>query len=141
MWLRIGILLALSTSAAMADSVVAVRTLPAQTVVQEGDVALVDAEIDGALTEIGPALGQEVKITVYAGRPLRPSDLGTPTLVERNQIVNLVYMSGTLTILADGRALTRGAEGDVIRVMNLASKTTVSGRIAPDGRILVGDLN
>lgn len=72
---------------------------------------------------------------------MRPSDLGTPTLVERNQIVNLVYMSGTLTILADGRALTRGAEGDVIRVMNLASKTTVSGRIAPDGRILVGDLN
>ena len=71
--------------------------------------------------------------------PLRPEDLGAPALVERNQIVSLVYRSGGLVILADGRALARGAEGDVIRVMNLASKTTVSGRVGPDGRILVGD--
>ena len=141
MWCRIGLLLSLSPAFAAAESVVAVRTLPAQTVIEAADVTLVDAEIDGALTAITPALGQELKTTVYAGRPLRTEDLGAPALIERNQIVSLVYRSGGLVILADGRALARGAEGDVIRVMNLASKSTVSGRVGPDGRILVGDQN
>ncbi|MFZ1482670.1 MAG: flagellar basal body P-ring formation chaperone FlgA [Paracoccaceae bacterium] len=141
MWCRIGLLLSLSPAVAAAESVVAVRTLPAQTVIEAADVTLVDAEIDGALSAITPALGQELKTTVYAGRPLRPENLGAPALIERNQIVSLVYRSGGLVILADGRALARGAEGDVIRVMNLASKSTVSGRVGPDGHILVGDQN
>lgn len=141
MMARLASVICLFPAIAGAESVVAVRTLPAQTVIAAADVMLVDAQIDGALTEIGPAVGMELRTTVYAGRPLRPGDLGTPALVERNQIVSLVYRSGTLVILADGRALSRGAEGDVIRAMNLASKSTVSGRIGPDGRIFVGDLN
>lgn len=141
MWRRLGLVLATFPSVSGADSVVALRTLPALSVVSEADITLVDAEIDGALTELDLAVGQEVKTTVYAGRPLRPQDLGSPALVDRNQIVALIYRSGTLTIAAEGRALQRGAEGDVIRVMNLASKSTVSGRITPDGRVTVGDLN
>lgn len=126
---------------AQAESLVALRTLPAQTVVTEADVTLVQAQIDGALTAIAPALGLQVKTTVYAGRPLRPENLGQPALVDRNQTVTLVYTAGGLTILAEGRALARGAEGEVIRAMNLASKTTVSGRVDGQGRLVVGDRN
>jgi flagella basal body P-ring formation protein FlgA len=122
-----------------ADSLVALRTLPAQTVVTEADVTLVEAKIDGALTAVSPAVGLEVKTTVYAGRPLRPENLGPPALINRNQNVTLVYVSGGLTIVADGRALARGAEGEVIRAMNLTSKTTVSGRVDGRGRLIVGD--
>ena len=43
-----------------------------------------------------------------------------------------------LRILTEGRALARGGVGDVIRVMNLSSRTTVSGRIAADGSVHVG---
>ena len=141
MWLWIGLALALLPAAAGAESVVALRTIPAKGVVSAADVGLVDASIDRALTDVGAALGLEVKSTIYAGRPVRLSDLASPTLVDRNQTVRLVYSTGALTILADGRALARGAEGDVIRVMNLTSKSTVSGKIAPDGSILVGDWN
>lgn len=133
--------LILLAAPAQADSLVALRTLPAQTVVTESDVALVEAQIDGALTAIAPALGQEVRTTVYAGRPLRADNLGPPALVDRNQTVTLVYLAGGLTILAEGRALARGAEGEVIRAMNLASKTTVSGRVDGQGRLVVGDRN
>jgi flagella basal body P-ring formation protein FlgA len=145
MWQRVGQILgtvaALSPSLASAESLVALRTLPAQTVVTEADVALVAAQIDGALTELAPALGQEIKITVYAGRPLRAENLGPPTLVARNQTVTLIYRAGSLVILAEGRALARGAEGEVIRAMNLSSKTTVSGRVDAQGRLIVGDPN
>jgi flagellar basal body P-ring formation protein FlgA len=52
--------------------------------------------------------------------------------------VPLIYLSGGLAISTGGRALARGSEGDVIRIMNLASRTTVSGRIGPDGAVYVG---
>jgi flagella basal body P-ring formation protein FlgA len=64
---------------------------------------------------------------------VRAADLGPPALVDRNQIVALDFRAGGLSIRAEGRALARGGAGDVIRVMNLASRTTVSGRIRPDG--------
>ena len=124
-----------------AESLVALRTLPAQTVVTEADVTLVEAQIDGALTAVAPALGLQVKTTVYAGRPLRAENLGAPALVDRNQTVTLIYAAGGLIILAEGRALARGAEGEVIRALNLASKTTVSGRVDGQGRLVVGDRN
>jgi flagella basal body P-ring formation protein FlgA len=61
--------------------------------------------------------------------------------VDRNQMVSLVFRSSGLTILTEGRALDRGGVGDVIKVMNLASRTTVTGTIAPDGSVMVNTGN
>ncbi|PTE16686.1 flagellar basal body P-ring formation chaperone FlgA [Pseudogemmobacter blasticus] len=137
MLLRLAVLLALP-GVAGAESVVAARTLPAGTVLTQGDLMLVDAEIPGALTAPEVALGQQTRIALYAGRAVHARDIGAPALVQRNGIVTLVYRAGGLTIRADGRALEAGAEGDSIRALNLASKTTVSGRVAPDGTLIVG---
>lgn len=132
--------LALLAGPAAAESLVAARTLPARSLLTAADVMMVDAEIPGALTLAEAALGQETRGVVYAGRPIRAADLGPPTLVERNARVTLVFAAGGLMIRAEGRALARGGAGDAIRVMNLASRTTVSGVIGPDGTVLVGDL-
>lgn len=118
---------------ALADSVVATRVIRAQSVVVPEDLAVVDAAIPGALADPAAALGLEARVTLYPGRPVRAADLGPPALVDRNQIVALDFRAGGLSIRAEGRALARGGAGDVIRVMNLASRTTVSGRIRPDG--------
>ena len=123
---------------AMADSVVATRTIRAQTVVQADDLTLVAAAIPNALGNLADAVGQEARISIYAGRPVLATDLGPPAVVDRNQIVPLAYQSGALAILTEGRALARGGVGDVIRVMNLASRSTVLGRIAANGTVLVG---
>lgn len=121
-----------------AESLVATRTIRAKSLVAPADVTLVSAELPGALNDPGQAVGLEARVSIYAGKPVRPGDLGPPTLVDRNQLVTLVYVSGGLAISTEGRALARGAEGDVIRVMNLGSRTTVTGRIGPDGAIYVG---
>ncbi|MFM7442840.1 MAG: flagellar basal body P-ring formation chaperone FlgA, partial [Tabrizicola sp.] len=71
-------------------------------------------------------------------KPVRLGDLGPPTLVERNQPVTLVYLSGGLAISTEGRALARGSVGDEVRVMNLGSRNTVTGRVGPDGTVYVG---
>ena len=123
---------------ALAESVVATRTIRAQTVIGPEDLTLVAAELPGALTDPGEALGLEAKVAIYAGRPVMSADLGSPALVLRNQIVTLIYLSGSLAISTEGRALARGAEGETVRVLNLASRSTVTGRIGPDGAVYVG---
>ena len=132
------LLIATLAQPATADSLVATRTIRAKTLIAAEDLALVNAVLPGALTDITQAVGLEAKVAIYAGKPVRPGDLGPPTLVDRNQPVTLIYLSGGLAISTEGRALARGAEGDEIRVMNLGSRNTVTGRIGPDGAVYVG---
>jgi flagellar basal body P-ring formation protein FlgA len=136
MWRMIALLLI--SGPALAESVVATRTIRPQTLIAPEDLTLVAAELPGALTDPALALGLEARVAIYAGRPVRPGDLGPPTLVERNHMVSLIYLAGSLAISTEGRALARGAEGETIRVINLASRTTVTGRIGPDGAVYVG---
>ena len=132
------VLLLILPDIVLADSLVATRTIRAQSVVQMDDVTLVAAAIPGALTGAEGALGLEARVAIYAGRPIKATDLGPPALIDRNQIVALAYQTGTLAILTEGRALARGGVGDVIRVMNLASRSTVSGRVTANGTVQVG---
>jgi flagella basal body P-ring formation protein FlgA len=136
MW-RVLMILALAAPAA-AESVVATRTIRAKTMIAPEDLTLVSADLPGALGDPSLAVGQEARVAIYAGKPVRPGDLGPPTLVERNQLVTLVYRSGGLAISTGGRALGRGSAGDDLKVMNLGSRSTVTGRIGPDGTVYVG---
>jgi len=121
-----------------ADSVIATRMIRAQTILSATDMTLVAAEIPGAMTELSTAVGQEAKVALYPGRAIRASDIGSPAIIERNQIIPLTYFAGGLRIAADGRALARGGIGDLIRVMNLSSRNTVFGRVIADGTVQVG---
>lgn len=130
--------LALLAPAAAADTVVATRMLRAQEVIGPQDVAVRPEDTDGALSDPRDAVGLELRTNVYAGRPISADDLGPPALVERNQIVVLNYHRAGLAITTEGRALSRGGAGEQIRVMNLASRTTVSGTVLVDGSVNVG---
>jgi flagellar basal body P-ring formation protein FlgA len=135
--LRFALALSVVATPALSDSLVATRTIRAQSILTAEDFALVAAEIPGALTDAAGAIGLEARVTLYAGRPIGSGDVGPPALIDRNQIVALIFRSGGLSILTEGRALDRGAAGEVIRVMNLTSRTTVNGTIAPDGSVIV----
>jgi flagella basal body P-ring formation protein FlgA len=123
---------------ALADSLVATRTIRAQTALTAEDVTSVAMDIPGALTDPAAAIGQETREVIYAGKPILAGDLGPSAIVERNQIIPLAYTAGSLSILTEGRALARGGVGDVIDVMNLASRSKVTGQIGPDGVVRVG---
>ena len=126
-------------TAALADSLVATRVILAQAVVTAEDVALVAAEIPDALTDPALAVGQEARVAIYPGRPVKAADLGAAAMVDRNQIVRLIYRAGGLEIATEGRALGRGAAGDVIEVLNLASRAKMTGLIGPDGAVMIGN--
>lgn len=131
-------MVAAAAGPALADTLVATRTIRAQAVLTAADLALIETEVPGALADPGQAIGLEARTILYEGRPIRATDVGPAAIVERNGLVTLVFRRGGLTITAEGRALGRGGPGDRIQVMNLDSRTAVIGTIGEDGRVLVG---
>ena len=123
---------------ASAETLVAARTVRAQAILTPADLAVVERTIPGTLTQADEAIGLEARVVLYAGRPIRQGDVGPPAIIERNQIVTLLFRRGNLTIAAEARALGRAGAGDVLRVMNLTSRTTVSGIVRSDGTVAVG---
>ena len=124
-----------------AETVIAAHTIRARAVLGPEDISTIAADVPGALDDPSRALGLEARVVLYAGRPIRSGEVGAPALVERNQIVELAYRRGALTIRAEGRALARGGAGDSIRVMNTVSRSTVTGVVQPDGTVTVGAAN
>lgn len=120
-----------------ADTVIAARTIRAKSLLGPSDVSAVPGDVPGGLADPEQAIGLEARVTLYAGRPIRAGDIGPPAVVERNQLVSLIFGSDTLSITADGRALDRAGIGDRIRVMNLASRATVIGTVDETGAIIV----
>lgn len=135
-WIVLGVLL--TAWPAAADTLIASRTIRAQAILTAADLAVIEKTTPGTLTMAEEALGLEARVVLYAGRPIRPQDIGPPAIVERNQIVTVYFRSGALIIAADARALTRAGVGDLVRVMNLASRNTITGVVREDGTVTVG---
>ena len=133
----LAVLMILAGSATLADVVVPTRTIRPGEIIAPADLAVKNATVPGAIERPGEVIGREAGIALYPDRPIRRGDVRAPALVDRNQRVMLIYRSGGLRILADGRALGRGAAGDVIPVMNMSSRATVSGTVNKDGTVRV----
>lgn len=131
------LLLALLALPAHAETVVALRTIPPGAVIAAADLGWAEEATPGALEDPAAAVGLEARVALYAGRPVRPEDVGPAAVVERNALVPLVYQHGALLITAEGRALGRAGPGEVIDVMNLASRATVQARMGADGAAYV----
>ncbi|WP_425071527.1 flagellar basal body P-ring formation chaperone FlgA [Sagittula sp. S175] len=133
----LAVLLGVAASTAQADTVVATQTIRPQQIITSDAVKLDPSTVAGAYTALHQVVGQEAQYALYPGRALMIGAVGEPALIERNQVVELIYEYGGLRIVTEGRALDRGAAGDRIRVMNISSRTSLFGTISPDGTILV----
>jgi flagellar basal body P-ring formation protein FlgA len=126
-----------AVGSAQADILVPAHTIRAKQVIAATDLVVKTVDIPGAISDPSVIIGQEAQKALFPNRPIRGSDIGPPALVERNQLVKMVFRNGGLQIIADGRSMGRGAIGDTVRVLNIASRTTLSGRVRTDGKIEV----
>lgn len=130
------LLMSLGLSAS-GQTVVAARLIRSKSIITPSDLTVLEMSTDGTLRQISGAVGMEARNVLYPGRPVLPSDIGPAAVIERNQIISLVYKKGALRISVDGRALARGGVGERIRVINTESRTTVSGLIIGPGIVEV----
>ncbi len=122
-------------------AVVPVRTIPVGAILRPDDVALrtmPDPPAADILKAVTAAIGQQAQRSLYANRPIRESEVGPVTVVERNSRVTLRFRLGQLKLTTVGRAMEAGGLGQTIRVMNLDSRRAVFGRITMPGVVDVG---
>ena len=122
---------------ALAESVVATRTLVPGAQISAEDVTLVAMEIPEAMGDLDSVIGQIAHNGLMAGHAVRADQLTPLIRIERNAVVALTLQSGGLEIQTEGRALSSGGIGDVIDIMNLSSRARIKGLVKSDGTILV----
>lgn len=120
------------------DALVAARLIRPAQVLVAGDIVPGPAPVAGAATDPAQVVGLEARVALYPGRPVLLADLGPAAVIERNDVVRLVFRTGGLTIHAEGRAMGRAAMGQGVSVMNLTSRQIVQGTALHPGLVQVG---
>jgi len=90
-----------------------------------------------ALTALDAAVGMAARHPLRPGQALSEADLMKPMIVQRNDMVTLVYEAPGLTLTLRGQAQDAGALGDTIGVLNVQSKRVVQGMITGPGRVRI----
>ncbi len=115
-------------SAAIAEDLIASRNIRAGVTVTASDIVS-PSDQDGMRRAI-KIIGLETVRTIYKGQSLHENGLQSPTLIERNAIVQMEFSKGGMNISAEGRALDKGSLGERIRVMNLISRRVVVATVS-----------
>ncbi len=90
-----------------------------------------------AVRDPAQAVGMVLRHAATAGAPLLLADLLHPGTVAKNARVVMQIEVGSLTATVQGIALTGGAPGERIQVLNPASRMIVEGEVRPDGSVAV----
>lgn len=117
------------------------RRLSRGQVITPEDIDFVPMKVEslpsGVITSVEDLIGKEPRNTVREGEPVRRSEILRPEVVRRNAIVTMYLSMPGINVTARGRALEAGSDGDLIRVMNLASKQVVLGTVLDASRVEV----
>lgn len=121
------------------QAVHAVRPLRRGTILTAADVQLRPLEKEAApdefVQDVQAVLGQEVAGGVMRDEPLRASDVQSPTLVRRSDLVEVHVLGGSIIVRTNGRALDEGAAGDLIRVQTERPRRQLMARVAGPGLV------
>lgn len=126
---------------ALADMVVAARTLERGEVIAASDLAVTKrdlAQVQGRYFDnIDEAVGLRVKSTMRANAPVRKDNLEKVPVVKSGQVVTIVAENDVVRITATGRAKMAGAPGDLITVQNVSSKKEIAARVVDAATVKV----
>jgi flagella basal body P-ring formation protein FlgA len=116
------------------------RDIDRNEMLKASDVALErrpKAEVSGEAAVRDRAVGMQLRRPMRSGTPLRLADLSKPDLVQRDQNVTVIYQTTGLYLTTRGKAIDSGAEGDVVSVLNVQSKRTLTGVVTGRGQVTI----
>lgn len=87
------------------------------------------------LTAIEQVIGAEATREIPAGTVLSAMMFRIPPLVKAGEEVSVILISGGLTLITKGQARSAGAKGQLIKVVNLETKTEFVARVVGPNRV------
>jgi flagella basal body P-ring formation protein FlgA len=94
----------------------------------------VGADVIGSMSDL---IGMVPRKALRTGELIHSADLAKPMLVEKNQLISVVYASKGLSLTMRGRAQANGAMGETIRIQNPQSKRIVEGVVSGPGQVII----
>ena len=128
------------TAVETVEAAVLARNVERNEILKSSDVMVErrpKAEVGADAAARDRAVGMQARRQLRAGQAIRTADLVKPDLVQRDQNVILVYDAPGIHITMRGKSLDNGTEGDVVNVMNLQSKRTLSGTVIGRGQVSI----
>ncbi len=122
------------------EAAVLARSIDRNEILKASDVVVErrpKAEVGADGASRSRAIGMQARRQLRAGQALKAGDLVKPDLVTRDQTVTLIYEAAGLYLTIRGKALEGGTEGDVVSVLNLQSKRTVTGTVIGRGQVSI----
>ncbi|MGQ9795389.1 flagellar basal body P-ring formation chaperone FlgA [Desulfosoma sp.] len=86
-------------------------------------------------TRLEDVVGHRVVRPVRAWQPLEMAFLDKPLCITTGKPVTIIYQEGSLKLSARGESKDNGAQGDWIRVVNVASQKTVKARVVDEATV------
>ncbi len=90
-----------------------------------------------ALQDGTDIIGKAARIHLRSNQPISKKDFERPMLIGRGDKVTVTYEVGSMKLTSRAKALTDGAKGDVIDVMNLQSRRIVPATVSSRGQVTV----
>ena len=84
-------------------------------------------------------VGKTPRRSIRPGEPIRPSDVQTPIVIRRGELVTVVFQSATLLLTAQAKALEDGTQGQAIRVSNTRSGKILDATVNSPGTVILSD--
>jgi flagellar basal body P-ring formation protein FlgA len=94
----------------------------------------VGSDVVGAMSDL---IGMVPRKALRTGEMIHTADLAKPMLVEKNQLISVVYVAKGLSLTMRGRAQGNGAMGETIRIQNPQSKRIVEGIVSGPGQVTI----
>jgi len=120
---------------------VASKPLSRKQHISRSDIIFKDRDISkinrGYYSNIDDIIGRVTRNQIRAGVVINPGQIRPPYLVLRGQTVRILVKTPSYQVAMDGKALSDGAKGEVIRVKNIRSQKVVEGLVTDRGIVQV----
>ncbi|MES9855290.1 MAG: flagellar basal body P-ring formation chaperone FlgA [Sedimenticola sp.] len=123
------------------EVVVAARELSKKSTLTPADLRMELRDVaklsKGYFKEIRRALNKQLRRTLHAADVVTPSMLTTSKTIKRGNRVTILAQAGGIEVRVSGKALSDGATGDQIRVLNNSSKRKLEATVVGAGLVRV----
>jgi len=82
-------------------------------------------------------VGLTPRRVLAAGKPLKRGDLQPQKLIDRGELVTVLFNGNGLNLTTQGKALEQGAKGDTIRILNASSNKTIEGTVTGSKEVTI----
>lgn len=116
------------------------RAVPSGTVLQQGDLELVEIDLAlepaGAVTRLEQALGHETTRTLRERSSIALNNLRAATVIKKGERVVVRVLGSTFEVLSEGVAQQNGGAGDTIRI-KMADGKLITGEVVSRGEVAI----